>query len=105
MRFSEFQGLPNKQAPHEGPVTVGGTAARLTSLITLHAATRAVIIQVEAAALRMTFDQTAPTATKGLRHDGAQRPIILLSKAEAEHAQLIREGATSATIQVAQYLG
>lgn len=103
MRFSEFQGLPNKSAPHEGPVTVGSTAQALTSLITLHAGTRCVILRIETAPIRITFDQTSPTATKGFSYDAGYS--LLLSKAQAENARIIRADTADAALQVSQFIG
>lgn len=103
MRFSEFQGLPNKSAPHEGPVAVTSSAAKLTALIALHAATRFVIVRVETAPLRLTMDGTAATATKGFAYEPGQS--LLLSKAQAENASLIRNDTTNAAIQAAQFIG
>ena len=103
MRFSEFQGLPNKAAPHDGPIAVTASATALGSLITLHTATRFVIVRVETAPLRITFDGTAPSSTKGFSYDAGYS--LLISKAQAEQAKLIRADTTNAAIQVQQFIG
>jgi hypothetical protein len=105
MNFANFAGRPNMGAAHQGPLTVGNTAGLLTALLAggaLHAQTQFVLITIEAQPVRLTVNGTPPTATLGFSH--AAGAEILLSRAEAEAARLIREGGTDATIQVAQYL-
>lgn len=105
MRLTDFQGKPNTNtaAAQVGPLTVDGTARKLTSLITLHDATQFVVISTETAPLRLTVDgRTDPTATLGFRYPAGCE--VVLSRGEAENARLIRETATSAAIQVAQFV-
>jgi hypothetical protein len=102
MRLSEFQGLPNKDTAHAGPVTIGATATPLTSVVTLGAWTHFVLVRVETAPVRLTFDNASPTATRGFRIESGEQ--LLLSKAEAEHARLIRAESADAALQVAQFI-
>jgi hypothetical protein len=93
---------PNLAAAHEGPLTVGSTAADLTALMTLHDDTRSVFITVEDAALRLTVNGTTPTATLGFNFVAGVG--IRLSRNEVATGKVIRAGGTDAKIQVAQYL-
>lgn len=101
MRFSDFHGIPNPAAAHAGPLAVGVAAATLASLVTLDAATEFVLIRVETQALRLTVNGTTPTATLGFNY--AVDSEILLSRAEADVAKLIRSGGADSAIQVAQF--
>jgi len=103
MRESDFQGIPNFNAPHEGPLTVS-TAVTLLSLLTggvLHADTKAVLICVENAAVRYTINGTPPTATLGFAAIAGQ--MIRLSRQEADVAQFIQSTGSESALQVAQY--
>lgn len=102
MRFAEFQGLPNKDTAHAGPITIGTTGALLSTLITLHATTHFVLVRIETAAVRLTFDGAAATTTRGFRHEAGEQ--LLLSKAEAENARIIRADGADATIQAQQFI-
>lgn len=102
MRFSEFAGRPNLAAAHAGPLTVTAAAATLASLVALHANTSFVLLKVETAAIRLTVNGTTPTTTKGF--DNAVGSEILLSKAEAENAQVIRSTGADGALQVAQFI-
>lgn len=102
MKFSSFEGLPNPDAAHQGPLTVAGTAVSLADLgVTIHKNTKFVLVTVETASLRLTVNGTTPTSTLGFLKDTSCE--ILLSEEEAVNAKLIRSTATSATIQVAQF--
>lgn len=104
MRFSDFQGKPNNNAAaaQVGPLTIDNTVKRLTTIAPLDTATEFVVVRVETASLRLTIDnQTNPTTTLGFQYPVGSE--ILLSRAEAENARMIRDTATSAAIQVAQF--
>lgn len=103
MRESDFEGIPNLQAPHEGPKTVGAVAAALTALITLHADTKVVLIAVETAAVRYTVNGTVPTGTLGFAAVAGQ--FIRLTRQEADVAQFIRSTGADAALQAAQFRG
>lgn len=95
--------LPNIAVAHEGPLTVGAAAATLLSLIAgnvFHAQTDMVLVSVETDQLRITVNNTVPTATKGFLMEPGQ--MFWLTKSEAEVAQLIRV-TTDAKIQVSQH--
>jgi hypothetical protein len=94
-------GIPNAAAAHAGPLTVSSTAAALTSLVTLHAATTFVLIKIEDAAVRLTLNGTTPTTTLGLNYVADVQ--LVLTRAEADVAQFIRATGTDAKLQVAQY--
>lgn len=100
-RFSDFEGRPNSNAPHAGPVAVGAIAQTLSALVVLHADTKFVLVKVESAPLRLTPDGTEPTAALGFSYPIAAE--ILLSRNEADAAKLIRDGAVNSAIQVAQF--
>lgn len=102
MRESDFEGIPNLNAPHQGPVTVGAAAVALTALITLHAATQVVLIAVETAAVRYTVNGTTPTATLGFAAVAGQ--FIRLTRNEADVAKFIRSTGSDAALQAAQYV-
>jgi hypothetical protein len=105
MKFSDFSGLPNMGAAHQGPLTVGAAAGLLTALLAgaaLHKDTRFVLVTVEAQPIRMTVNGTVPTSTLGFGY--AAGAEILLSRAEAESARLIRSGGSDSAVQVSQYL-
>jgi len=104
MRESDFQGIPNFNAAHEGPLAVSSTAVTLLSLLTgsaLHADTKAVLLCVEDAAVRYTVNGTTPTATLGFAAIAGQ--FIRLSRQEADVAKFIRSTGTDSALQVAQY--
>lgn len=63
--------------------------------------TRYLEIQVETAAVRVTVNGTDPDATTGFRQPAGT--IVRMSRAEWLGSKWIREGATSAVLQVAQY--
>lgn len=103
MKFTDFRGMPNEAAAHEGPLTVSSTAITLLSLLSggaLHAETRFVEITVETDDIRLTVNGTTPTTTLGraVLADSSR----LLSRFEADKAKLIRMS-TDAKIQVTQY--
>lgn len=102
MRLTDFQGIPNSNAAHQGPLTVGNAAAALTSLLTLHAQTQYVLLNVETAAIRLTLNGTAPTSTLGFNYATATE--ILLSRAEALTCQVIRATAADGALQAAQFI-
>jgi hypothetical protein len=101
MRESDFQGIPNFNAAHQGPLTVGAAAAALTGLATLHADTKVVLIAVETAAVRYTVNGTTPTSTLGFAALAGQ--FIRLTRQEADAAKFIRSTGSDAALQVAQY--
>lgn len=103
MRETDFEGIPNTAAPHEGPLTVSNTAVSLASLATLHADTRVVEVGIEDAAVRLTINGTTPTATLGSTYPAGT--VIRLSRQEADLAQFIRNTGTDAALQVRQYRG
>lgn len=95
---------PNPSAPTVGPKTISNPATTLAALagVTLHAKTPHVLVQVEAADVRMCPEGTAPTTTLGITvAAGDQR---LLSISEATLAKWIRSTGVDATIQIAQYM-
>ena len=107
MKLSDFQGLPNTLAAHVGPVAVPSTAGGvlLTSLFTLHEATRFVLISAETADVRLTDTGTAPTATLGYSIPATTPPCIVeLSREQALTAKVI-QAAAGATLQIGQYVG
>jgi len=101
MRETDFQGIPNFNAPHEGPVTVGAAAQALKDLVTIHVDTKVVLIGVETAAVRFTVTGTTPTATLGF--NAVAGASIRLTRQEADAALFIRATGTDAALQVAQY--
>jgi len=106
MKESDFQGIPNNEADHEGPLAVSSAAVTLLSLLAasdLHQNTRAVLISIEDAAVRYTINGTTPTATLGFAAIAGQ--FIRLSREEADLAQFIRSTGTDSALQVAQYKG
>lgn len=58
-------------------------------------------VQVETAAVRVTINGTTPTPTLGTRLTAGQ--LVLMSRAEWAASKWVREGGTSALLQVAQY--
>jgi len=101
MKESDFQGIPNINAAHQGPLAATNTATALRTLATIHAETRVVKIQIDAEPMRYTVNGTTPNATLGFRAVAGER--IRLSREEADNCLMIREGATNSTFQVAQY--
>lgn len=104
LRFTDYRGIPNIETDHEGPLTVSSTAVTLKSLMSgaaIHANTQFVGVRVETAAIRMTVTGTTPTATKGIPYSSSDE--ILLSRAEAEMAQVIRSTGADGGVQVWQY--
>lgn len=96
--------------PHEFvPVVATHTVVDVTdsvlvvdsSTVALNAATGYVHVQVETAAVRLTLNGTTPSATVGFRYDAGVE--LLLSIAEWSASKWIREGSTSAKLQVGQY--
>ena len=92
---------PNTAAAQQ-TITVGATAATLTSLLStaLAADTDYVILSVETDQVRICPTGTVPTASLGLLLSVGT--ILGLSRAEADVANVIRV-TTSATVQVIQY--
>lgn len=101
MRESDFEGIPNFNAPHVGPIAVGAAAAALATLVTLHADTHVILIAVETATVRYTVNGTTPTGTLGFAALAGQ--FIRLTRQEADAAKFIRATGNDAALQVAQY--
>lgn len=104
-RFTSFQGIPNSEVAHQGPLTISNTAVTLTSLLSggaLHANTQFVGVRFETQPVRMTVNGTTPTTTLGIPYGITDE--ILLSRAEAEAAKLIRSTGSDGGIQVWQYV-
>lgn len=103
--FSEFVGLPNSAAPHQGPLTVSNTAVTLLSLLSggaLHDETRFVQLCIEDADVRLTVTGTTPTTTLGRKLLQDSAPI--LSRGQADACRLIRAAGTDVKLQVIQYI-
>jgi hypothetical protein len=81
--------------------TVAGTAIPVLQGITVAANTEHFLVQVLGASIRVTFDGTTnPTASLGY-----QFPVgtsAYWSRGMAERARAIREGGTSATLEIQQ---
>jgi len=59
------------------------------------------MLQVQAQPVRITYDDSAPSATEGFRYDA--NATLMLSAAAAAGIKLIREGGTSATVYVQEF--
>ena len=95
------QAIRHNATTHQ-QITVSSTANDLETLgsFTFTSGTTHVLIQVNDAPVRVTFDSgaTTPTASVGFRYDAGKEaywPIAL-----AQSAELIREGAGDATVEL-----
>jgi len=91
---------PNAAADHETG-TVTSANVLLTSLFTLDDATKWVLVGIEDAAIRMTVNGTAASATVGTNWVAGIK--LVLSREEAEAARVYRATATDASLQFSQY--
>lgn len=97
--------LPHEFVPvvaDHGVVDVTDTVLDVdSSTVELNDKTGYIHVQVETAAVRLTFNGTTPSATVGFRYEAGVE--LILSRAEWLASKWIREGSTSAKLQVAQY--
>jgi len=94
---------PNQAIPQGGTthtqITISSSAVNLSSSLTLNGGTTHVLIQPNGANVRATFDgSTAPTASKGFKLTNGSASYW--TPQMFNDAQLIREGATNATLEV-----
>ena len=69
----------------------------------LHANTRYVMIDVQIANVRVTFDGSAPTATNG-HILVASKGLLVLSASAARKAKFIEDTATDAVVHMSQFI-
>jgi hypothetical protein len=74
--------------------------ATATALNALHASTRKVLLTVETAAVRITFDGSTPTTEHG--HRFAAGSVLQISRRMAQRLKVVRATSTSATITVTE---
>lgn len=102
MKLSEFEAKPNPQASDQS-VTVDGTSQTLAELgLWIDPATQVLVLSVEATSVRRTTSGTPATLTLGRLF--APADVITMTRAEAEVAQFIAADASTAPLQVGQYL-
>lgn len=97
--------------PHEFIPAVGVNHGKLAvtddvldvapATLELGETTRYLQIQIEGAPVRVTFNGTTPTVDTGFRFEAGA--ILRLSRQEWLASKWVREGATSAVLQVAQF--
>lgn len=83
-------------------LSIDNTTGGITLTMPTNARPRAAVITVFTAPIRFTVTGTAPTATLGHRAD-IHEQIVLENSAEVTNFKGIREGGTSATIDVTFY--
>jgi|TARA_R110000803_G_scaffold25615_2_gene61179 hypothetical protein len=95
---------PNKtsaDAPDEA-LAVDDTAGGV-QFATLHEHTKYVMIDVQIANVRVTFDGSAPTATNG-HILVASQGLLVLSASAARKAKFIEDTATDAVVHMSQFI-
>lgn len=106
-RSSYIVNTPNQafgnQAVAHRQATVTSSAEPLSSLLAaglLHSATNHVLVQVNGANIRVTFDggQTDPSSTLGFRMVAGTEAYW--SRDQFNNATVIREGSTNATLEI-----
>lgn len=88
---------------HKG-FTVADTAGSLETLgsFTFNANTEYVLIQIQSQPVRITFDgATTPTATVGFSYAAGTKEVWSIDK--AKDALLVREGGTSADVELQEF--
>lgn len=103
MANSRIVNTPSQAIPQDGGThtqhTIGSTAAKISTSLTLQPHTTHVLLQFNGAAARITFDDaTTPTATEGFRYVTGTNAYWTKQMFQAANA--IREASTDVVVEI-----